>query len=100
MLQLSYVLPLKFACFIFLPRYFFHSRVIGACPATTDCIVLCVNVRTTTTTIHIYVVCKEAPATSIQDCRISGMQDRFPGVIGRQQGGRGMGGGVRELVPG
>ena len=29
-LQLSCVL--LFACFIFKPRYFFHSRVIGACP--------------------------------------------------------------------
>ena len=30
---------LRFAC-LFLPRYFFPSRVIGACPASTDCIVL------------------------------------------------------------
>ena len=36
----------------FLPRYFFHSGVLGACPVTTDCIVLrrWAHVRTTTTT--------------------------------------------------
>ena len=43
-------------CYIFIfSEVFFHSRVIGACPATTDCIVLWrwVNVRTTTTTYMI-----------------------------------------------
>ena len=39
-------------CYIFIfSEVFFHSRVIGACPATTDCILLWrwVNVRTTAT---------------------------------------------------
>ena len=51
--------------YLYVSEVIFHSRVIGACSATTDCIVLRrgVNVRTkTTATCDIYIIFPEFDA--------------------------------------
>ena len=44
-----------FGLFVFFPGAFLSSRVIGACPYTSDLIIMRLDVRTTTTTNSLYV---------------------------------------------
>ena len=52
---------------VFFPGVFLSSRVTGACPVTTDDLIMRVNVRTTTTTI-IEVICGEKVENITNNC--------------------------------